>query len=263
MDYSLISNQIIFEIDEIVEMLEEFIDEYVLIEHYYEDQLLEAQIIYFEDIELDYEVGEAVKFFKKNYLKEGFYDQEFTFFLRNNFASSLFINGSHIEIEIEGGRAVCFIGSRGELILRTGQDSYVLSSVFNLKIPPQDVPVLLRAVTETLKNFHNEIINSKMENESFAMVSGVCLMAISKLNELPINEFELNLSHDEMLLLGLALNISAEHANKETQGIIRSIMEQIKSYFPEIEHISPESFEPPPNMGQILDFKRPEKLPEK
>ncbi|MDD4170402.1 MAG: hypothetical protein PHD36_09170 [Desulfotomaculaceae bacterium] len=258
MDYSLISNHIIFDIDEIIEVLEDFIDEYVLIEHYYEDQLMEAHIIYFEDIELDYEVGEAVKYFKKNYVKEESYDEEFTSLLRNNFASSLFINGSLVEIEIESGRIAGFIGSRGELILRTGLDSYVLSSVFKLTIPPENVPVLLHAVTKALKNIHNEITDSKIEKESFAMVSGVCLMAISKLNELPINEYELNLSHDEMLLLGLALNISAEHADKNTQGVIRSIMGQIKSYFPEIEHISPESFDPPPNMGQILDFKRPE-----
>ncbi|MDD3654074.1 MAG: hypothetical protein PHO01_07810 [Desulfotomaculaceae bacterium] len=259
MDYSLINNRIIFEIDEIIELLEDLIDEYVLLEHYYEDQLIEAQIIYFENIEFDYEVGGAVKYFKKNYFMDSSNDQEFSALLRNNFANSLYINGSHIEIEIEGGRVVGFIGSRGELVLRTGLDSYVFSSVFNLQISPADVPVLLHAVTETLKGIHNEIVNNKIETESFAMVSGVCLMAISKLNELPINEYELNLSHDEMLLLGLALNISAEHSNRETQGVIRSIMEQIKLYFPEIEHISPESFESHSNMGQILDFKRPDK----
>lgn len=263
MDYTLISSRIIFDIDEIVEMLEELIDEYTLVEHYFEEQLLEAQIIYFEDIELDYDMGEAGRFFNPEYTNEESDDLDFNALLRNNFASSLYINGSLAEIEIEGGRLVCLVGSRGELILRTGLDSYVFSSLFNLRIPEEDVPLLLNAVMVTLKNIHNEITASKIENESFAMISGVCLMAISKVNELPLNGYELNLSHDEMLLLGLALNISGENADKETQKVIRAIMEQIKAYFPEIEHISPESFEPPPNMGQILDFKRPEKPPVK
>ncbi|OPY57337.1 MAG: hypothetical protein A4E55_01733 [Pelotomaculum sp. PtaU1.Bin035] len=263
MDYNLISNQIIFEVDEIVETLEDFIGEYILIEHYYEDQLIEAQIIYVEDIEVDYEPGEASRFFKQKYIKDDTEDQEFLSLLKNNFVTSLYINGSLLEIEIEGGRMAGLVGSRGELILRTGQDSYVFSALFNLKISPGDVAVLLNAVIGTLKNIHDEIANNKIENESFAMISGVCLMAIAKINELPLNEYELNLSHDEMLLLGLALNIASENTDKETQKVTRSVMEQIKSYFPEIEHISPESFEPPPNMGQLLDFKRPEKPPGK
>jgi len=259
LDYSLISNQIIFEMDEIVELLEDFIDEYILIEHYYEEQLIDAQIVYFEDVEIDYGPGEASKFFKQKYLKDDSVDQDFSSLLRNKFATGLFINGSLIEIEIEGGYMVGFIGSRGELILKTGQDSYILSALFNLRISPDDVPILLNSITGTLKNIHNEINKNSIKNESFAMISGVCLMAISKINELPLNEYELNLTHDEMLLLGLALNLASEDADKETQRVIRAIMEQIKSYFPEIEHISPESFEHSPSMGQLLDFKRPEK----
>jgi hypothetical protein len=262
-EYSLISSQIIIDVDEIVEMLEELIDEYILVEHYYEEQLIEAQIIYLEDIELDYETGEAEKFFKPDYFNEESNNQDFNALVRNNFASSLFINGSLAEIEIEDGRLVCLVGSRGELILRTGLDSYVFSSLFNLKVSPNDVPLLLNVVMRTLKNVHSEISLRKIDNETFAMISGVCLMAISKVNELPLNSYELNLSHDEMLLFGLALNISGENADKETLKVIRTIMEQIKAYFPEIEHISPESFAPSPNMGQILDFKRPKKTPTK
>lgn len=263
MDYNLVNSRIVFEADDIVEMLEDLIDDYVLIEHYYEEQLIEAQIIYFEDVEIDYEPGDAGKFFKPEFINENSDDPEFSLLLKNNFATSLYINGSLVEIEIENGRMVSFVGSRGELILRTGDDSYVFSALYNLKIPPKDVPVLLNAVIGTLTNIHDEITKNKIENESFAIISGVCLMAISKINELPLNNFELNLSHDEMLLLGLALNLTIENTDKDTQKIIRSVMEQIKAYFPEIEHISPESFEPPPNMGQLLDFKKPEKPPVK
>jgi len=262
-DYSLVNSRIVFETDDIIEMLEDFIDEYILIEHYYDEQLIEAQIIYFEDIEIDYGPGEAGKFFKQEYIDDDSGDSEFSALLRNNFVTGLFINGSLVEIEIEGGRMVGFVGSRGELILRTGDDSYVFSALYNLRILPADLPMLLNAVIGTLKNIHDEIIKNKIENESFAIISGVCLMAISKINELPLNDYELHLSHDEMLLLGLALNLATENADRETQKIIRSVMEQIKSYFPEIEHISPESFEPPPNMGQLLDFKKPEKPPGK
>ena len=46
MDYSLVTNQIVFDIDEIVELLEEYLDEFILLEHYYEDQLLESSIIF-------------------------------------------------------------------------------------------------------------------------------------------------------------------------------------------------------------------------
>jgi hypothetical protein len=90
------------------------------------------------------------------------------------------------------------------------------------------------------------------------MFSGVCLMAMAKINDLPTNNYELNLSHDEMLLFGLALNLAGENGDKDTQAVTRSIMEQIKNYFPEIEHISPESFESPTRMGKILDFKKPD-----
>lgn len=91
------------------------------------------------------------------------------------------------------------------------------------------------------------------------MISGVCLMALAKINDLPVNNYELNLSHDEMLLFGLALNLARENGDKETQAVIRYVMEQIKGYFPEIEHISPESFETEPKMGKLLDFKKPGK----
>lgn len=259
MDYSLVNSRIVFEMDEIVEILEDLIDDYVLIEHYYEEQLLEAQIIYFEDIEIDYGLGDAGRFFKSEYIKADTDDPEFSSLLRNSFATSLYINGALVELELENGRVVGFIGSRGELILRTGDDSYVFASLYNLKIQPEDVPVLLQSVIGTLTNIHSEIAANKIESESFAMISGVCLMAISKINELPLNDHELYLSHDEMLLLGLALNLTIENADNDTQKIIRSVMEQIKTYFPEIEHISPESFAPPPHMGQLLDFKKPDK----
>jgi len=262
-DYNLVNSRIVFDSDDIVEILEDLIDDYILIEHYYEEQLIEAQIIYFEDVEIDYEPGEAGQFFKPEYVKDDSGNPEFSSLLRNNFATSLYINGSLVEIEIENGRMVGFVGSRGEFILRTGDDSYVFSALYNLKIPPEDVPVLLNAVIGTLTNIHGEVTSSKIENELFAIISGVCLMAISKINELPLNDYELYLSHDEMLLLGLALNLTIENSDKDTQKVIRSVMEQIKSYFPEIEHISPESFEPPPNMGQLLDFKKPEKPPGK
>ena len=262
MDYSLINCQVVFEVDEIVEALETFLEEFVLVEHYYGDQLIEAQIIYMEDVEVDYSLGLNSKFFKQKYNKEEVDDPEFMLFLRNNFASSLYINGSAVEIELENGRIVCFIGSRGELILRSGEESFVIASLYSLQIVPQDVPVLLQAIIKTLSGIHDDVISDKIENDTFAMVSGVCLMSISKINELPLNDYLLYLSHDEMLLLGLALNLAMENANEKTQTVIRSVMEQIKAYFPEIEHISPESFEPPPHMGQLLDFKKPDKNPE-
>lgn len=259
MDYRLVNSRVVFDADDIIEILEDFIDEYVLIEHYYEEQLIDAQIIYFEDVEIDYNPGEAGRFFKPKYLKDDPGDLDFTALLKNNFTHRILINDSMVEIEIEGGRMVGFVGSRDELILRTGEDSYVFSALFNLKILPADVPMLLNAVIGTLKNVHAEIRKNKIESETFAIISGVCLMAISKINELPLNDYELYLSHDEMLLLGLALNLAMENAEQEMQKKIRSVMEQIKAYFPEIEHISPESFAPPSNMGQILDFKKPEK----
>lgn len=258
MDYSLVNSQIVFETDDIIEILEDFIEEYILIEHYFDEQLIEAQIVYFEDVEVDYEAGPAGKFFKTKYVREDPEEMEFSYLLRNNFATNLYINGAQVEIELENGRMVGFIGSRGEFILRTGEDSYVFSALYNLKIPAEDVAVLLQAVLGTLSGIHDEVADKSITSESFAMISGVCLMAISKINELPLNNFELYLSHDEMLLLGLALNLANESTDQNTQKIIRSVMEQIKSYFPEIEHISPESFEAP-NMGKLLDFKKPEK----
>lgn len=259
MDYTLISNHIVFDMDEILEMLEEYMDEHVLMEHYFEDQLLESIIIYIEDIEVDYDPGESSKFFKQKYLKDNMEDQEFSYLLRNNFPTGLFINGSMLEIEIQNGRVVCLVGNRGELILRTGLDSYVFSALFKLTIQPEKVQVLLNAVIAILNKNHEEITKDKINSESFSMISGVCLMAIAKINELPVNHYELNLSHDEMLLFGLALNLARENGDKETEVVTRSLMEQIKTYFPEIEHISPESFEPPAKMGQILDFKKPDK----
>lgn len=258
MDYSLISSHIAFDVDEIIEMLEEYIDEYVLLEHYFEDQLLESSIIFLEDIEVDYDPGEFGKFFKQKYLKDDTEDQEFLYLLRNNFATGLFINGSMLEIEIQNGRIICLVGSRGELILRTGLESYVFSPLFKLVIEPEKARVLLDSLIAVLKKNHTEITGNTINSETFSMVSSVCLMSIAKINELPLNNFELNLSHDEMLLFGLALNLAGENGDKEIKAVTRSVMEQIKIYFPEIEHISPESFEPPPKMGQILDFKKPD-----
>lgn len=263
MDYSLINCQVVFDVDEIVEMLESLLEEFVLVEHYYGEQLIEAQIIYLEDVEVEYSLGPSGKFFKQKYNKEEVDDQEFLLFLRNNFATSIYINGSSVEIELENGRIACFVGSRGELILRAGEESFVIASLYSLKIMPQDVPVLLQSIISTLSGIHDEVITDSIEKDTFAMVSGVCLMSISKINELPLNDYLLYLSHDEMLLLGLALNLALENANEKTQAVIRAVMEQIKAYFPEIEHISPESFEPPPSMGQLLDFKRPDKHPDK
>jgi hypothetical protein len=258
-DYSLVNSQVVLDIDEIVEMLESLLEEFVLIEHYYAEQLVEAQIIYLEDVEVEFSLGMYSKYFAQKYNQENTDDPEFLHFLRNNFATNVYINGSVVEIELENSRLVCFVGGRGELILRTGDESFVISSLYSLTILPQDVPVLLQAVIGTLSGVHDEVISDNIENDTFAMVSGVCLMSISKINELPLNDYILYLSHDEMLLLGLALNLSIENADDKTQAIIRSVMEQIKNYFPEIEHISPESFEPPPHMGQLLDFKKPEK----
>lgn len=244
--------------DEIVEMLEEYIDEYVLMEHYLEDQLIESSILYIDDIDLDYDPGESGKFFKQEYLQDEPEDPDFTELLRNHFASGLFINGSMLEIEIQNGRMVCLVGNRGELILKTGFDSYVFSNLFKLTVQPEKAPSLLNAIIAVLQKNHAEKTRDKINNESFSMISGVCLMAIAKINELPVNHYELNLSHDEMLLFGLALNLAGESGDKETLATTRAIMEQIKIYFPEIEHISPESFEPPPKMGQLLDFKKPD-----
>jgi len=259
LDLSLIRNYLVFNIEEILEMLEEYIDEYVMVEHYYEDELVESTIIYIEDIELDYDPGEASKFIKQKYLREEFENEEFEYFLKNNFATVLYINGSSLEIEIQEGRLVCFLGNRGELILRTGLDSYVFSPLFKLTFQPDKSLLILDSLTEILKKKYFEASHGKISPETFSMVSGVCIMAIAKLNELPVHNYELKLSHDEMLLFGLALNLTGEFCDSETLSAIKSIMEQIKSYFPEIEHISPESFESPAKMGQVLDFKRPDK----
>lgn len=256
LDYSLITSHIIYDIDEIIEMLEENLDEYVLLEHYLEDQLLESSVILLEDVEIDYDPGESGRFFKKKYLKEEAEDLEFTYLLRNNFATGIFINGSMVEIEVQDGRIVCLIGGRGEIILRTGLESYVISNLFNLYIQPDKGDVLFNAIVTVLKQNQDKIKRNEISNESFSMVSGVCLMAMAKINELAINNYELYLSHDEMLLFGLALNLAAEYGDKDTQAAARSVMEQIKIYFPEIEHISPESFEPSQKMGKLLEFKR-------
>lgn len=256
MDYSLIGNHIVFDIDEIIEMLEEYLEEYLLLERYFEGQLIDSSIIYLEDIEVEYDPGDSSKFFKKKYIKEELEDDEFSRLLRNSFATALFINGSLMEIEIQDGRIVCLVGNRGELILRTGLDSYVFSPLFKLSIKPDKAKVLLNAVMSAFKKNHENVTGDRLNVESFSMISGVCLMALAKINELPANNYELNLSHDEMLLFGLALNLASENGDRETQMVTRSIMEQIKKYFPEIEHISPESFETPPKMGQIIDFKK-------
>lgn len=258
MDYSLVSNHIVFDIDEILEMIEEYMEEYLLLERYFEDQLIESTIIYLEDIEVEYDPGDTGKYLKQKYMQNGNEDQEFASFLRNNFATSLYINDSQIEIEIQNGRIICLLGNRGELILRTGLDSFVLSPLFKLFIKPEKARVLLNAVVSAyIKNYEN-VADDDSNFESYTMFSGVCLMALAKINELPANNYELNLSHDEMLLFGLALNLAGEDADKETLAVTRSIMEQIKKYFPEIEHISPESFESTPRMGKILDFKKPD-----
>jgi hypothetical protein len=245
--------------DGVIEVLEEYLDEYILMEHYYEDQLLESSIIFLEDVEIEYDPGESSRFFKQKYLKEEIEDLEFSNLLRNNFATGLFINGSMVEIEIQNGQLICLLGSRGELILRTGYESYVFSPLFKLTIQPERTQTLLNAVITILKSNHEEVRKQQLNSESFSMISGVCLMAIAKINELPVNNYELNLSHDEMLLFGLALNLARENGDKETQALTRTIMEQIKTYFPEIEHISPESFETTPRMGTLLDFKKPGK----
>ena len=256
MDYSLITSHIIYDVDEIVEILEENLDEYVLMEHYLEDQLLESSVILLEEVEVDYDPGEAERFFKKKYLKEETDDQEFTYLLRNNFATSIFLNGSLVEIEIQEGRIVCLVGSRGELIMRTGVESYVISPLFNLSIQPDKGDILFNAIVTLLQQNQQKIKGNEVSHESFSMVSGVCLMAMAKINELAVNNYELYLSHDEMLLFGLALNLAGEGGDKDTQATTRSVMEQIKIYFPEIEHISPESFEPSQKMGKLLEFKR-------
>lgn len=257
LDYNLICNYIAFDLDEIMEMLEEYcLEKYVLLDHYFEDQLVESSVVFVEDFELECDPGDASGFLKQKYLKENSEDHDFAFFLRNNFATAIFINGSMLEIEIQNGRIVLLVGSRGELILRTGLESYVLSSLFKLNIQPGSAPLLLDSLFAVLTKNYADKAREKVSNDTFTMVSGVCLMGIAKLNELPVNNYELNLSHDEMLLFGLALNLAGEIGDKETQRITRLIMEQIKSYFPEIEHISPESFEVP-RMGQLISFKKP------
>ncbi len=257
MDYSLITNYMALEIDDIIEMFDEYIEELILLEHHYGDQLIESSIVFLEDIDVEYDTGEYGKYLKQKYLKDEQVDQEFLYFLRNNFATGLLINGA-TEIEIQNGRMVCILGNRGELILRTGLDSYVFSPLFKLHIQPNKTHFLLDALIVAFKNNQKDIIGDKINVELFSMISGVCLMAMAKINELPLNNYEINLSHDEMLLFGLALNLAREHGDKETKAVIRSIMKQIKTYFPEIEHISPESFEPQQKMGQILDFKKPD-----
>ncbi|MFX4260722.1 hypothetical protein ACOBQJ_00835 [Pelotomaculum propionicicum] len=258
MDYSLVSNHIVFDIDEILEMIEEYIEEYLLLEHYFEDQLVESTIIYLEDIEVEFDPGDAGMYFKQKYMQNESEEHDFSSFLRNTFPTSLFINDSQIEIEIQNGRIVCLLGNRGELILRTGMDSFVFSPLFKLSIKPDKAQVLLNAVITAYKKNYENVANEKLNPESYSMFSGVCLMALAKINELPTSGYELNLSHDEMLLFGLALNLAGENADKETLAVTRQIMEQIKKYFPEIEHISPESFESTPRMGKILDFKKPD-----
>lgn len=253
----MISSYMTFDIDEILEMLEEYLDKYVLLDHYSEEQLLESNVIFIEDIELECDPGDWSKFFIKKYLKDEEEDPEFDSFLRNNFVSGIFINGSMIEIELHNGKLIGMIGNRGELILRTGTDSYVFSALFKLLLQPDNAPVLFSSLFSVFLSNHEDRAGGKVSNETFNMVSGVCLMAIAKINDLPLNNYELNLSHDEMLLFGLALNLASERGDKETTKIAGNIMEQIKVYFPEIEHISPESFESPARMGQLLDFKKP------
>ena len=232
MDYSLVSNHIVFDIDEILEMLEEYIEEYLLLEHYFEDQLIESSIIYLEDIEVEYDPGDAAKYFEQEFLQNEDDDFEFSSFLRNSFATSLLINDSQIEIDIQNGRIVCLLGNRGELILRTGPDSFVFSPLFKLSIKPDQARLLLNAVISAYKKNYENVAGDMSNFESYSMFSGVCLMALAKINELPGAGYELNLSHDEMLLFGLALNLAGENADKETLAVTRSIMEQIKRYFP-------------------------------
>ena len=258
MDYTLVSNLIVFDVDEIMEMLEEYIEEYLLLEHYFEEQLIESSIIYVEDIEIEYDPGDSGKYLKEEFIKNETVDEEFSGFLRNTFATSLFLNDSQIEIEIQNGRIICLLGSRGELILRTGLDSFVFSPLFKLLIKSEQAQMLLDAVISAYRKNYENLSDDKSNIESYTMFSGVCLMAMAKINDLPANNYELNLSHDEMLLFGLALNLAGENGDKDTQNVTRSIMEQIKNYFPEIEHISPESFESTPRMGKILDFKKPD-----
>ncbi|MEG3070708.1 MAG: hypothetical protein RQM92_07745 [Candidatus Syntrophopropionicum ammoniitolerans] len=112
MDYSLVSNHIVFDIDEMLEIIEEYIEEYILLEHYFEDQLIESSIVYLEDIEVEYDPGDAIRYFEQKCLQKDTNDEEFSFFLRNNFATSFFINGS-IEIEIHNNRIVCLFGPGG------------------------------------------------------------------------------------------------------------------------------------------------------
>lgn len=259
MDYSLVTNHIVFDMDGVIEVLEEYLDEFILLEHYYEDQLLESSIIFLEDIEIEYDPGEYSRYFKQKYLKEDNEDQMFLSLLRNSFATGLFINDSMVEIEIQDGRLICLLGNRGELILRTGNESYVFSHLFKLTVQPEKTQTLLNSIINVLKNNHEGFRKEQLGSESFAMISGVCLMAMAKINDLPLHNYELNLSHDEMLLFGLALNLAGEDGDKETLAVTRFIMEQIKGYFPEIEHISPESFETAPGMGKLLDFKKPGK----
>jgi len=134
------------------------------------------------------------------------------------------INGSMVEIEIQDGRIICLLGSRGELILRTGYESYVFSPLFKLTIPPEKTQTLFNAVIDVLKNNHEGTQKEQFNYEAFSMISGVCLMALAKINDLPVNNYELNLSHDEMLLFGLALNLARENGDKDTHSVIRYVM---------------------------------------
>ncbi len=260
MDYSLIKSHILFDVDEIMEILEEYTNEHVLVEHYFDDQLLDTNIIIIENIEIEVDPGKSSIFFKQKYLNSDIDNQEFMCFLKRNFTTGLFINGSMVEIEIHNGHIIGLIGNRGELILRTGLECYVFSPLFKLTIQPNKSQTILNSLLAILKSNHKEINEDRINSETFSMIAGICLMAIAKLNELPINNYEINLSHDEMLLFGLALNLISESGDREIQAATRPIMEQIKVYFPEIEHISPESFEAPPKMGQIIDFKKPNNL---
>lgn len=258
LEYSLITSQIFFDIDEILEILEEYIGDYVLIEHYFEDYLVESKVTFIDNIDIEADIAEYLPYFKQKYSIENIKDQRFLNFIRNNFLSFIYINDSMVEIEVHNGKLVCLIGSRGEVILRTGPDSYVFSPLFNIKIKPDKVQILLESLFSVLNNKYQEVIKGMVTNEMYTMSTGVCIMAIAKINELPLNNYELNLSHDEMLLFGLAINLASEYGGKEFHQVAKNIMEQIKDYFPEIEHISPESFEST-KMGKVLDFKRKSK----
>ncbi len=255
MEYSLVTSQIFFNVEEIVEILEEYIGEYVLIEHYFEDYLIETRVLRIDNIDIETDITEYLHYFKQKYSIGNTKDSKFQSFIRNSFLSYIYINNTMLEIEVHDSKLVCLIGSRGEVILRTGPDSYVFSPLFNIKITPEKVQTLLESLFCVINKKYQELINGKVTNEVYTLSTGVCIMAIAKINELPLNDYELNLSHDEMLLFGLAINLAIEYNGKEIHQIAKNIMEQIKYYFPEIEHISPESFESS-KMGKVLDFKR-------